>query len=149
VIVKKALIATLVMFSGIALADPVYLACSGEVMVNVTNKSYSDMNKKDKDFMRFNIIVDISDRSMVIGDSRYSVKSKYPDLFIADSIYSLSYHWTKPSKEYAYNSTYMSIDRYTGDFKYEYDTLTSEGNLKVNYKANGTCQIGVQWQSKF
>ena len=147
---KKVLIALSLVASFSAGAQQISLACSGIILVNSTFKQFPDLNEKNKkDSLMVNVMVDISNNTMIIDDSYYTANLKYSNLNITNSFYTINHHWANPNKEYAYYSTSMYINRYTGNYEYNYSSLSKDGKIESKHTSNGTCQIGRQWLPKF
>jgi hypothetical protein len=147
---KKLFVALAMVLSLPAIAQPVSLACQGQATYNATNKKFPNINVKNrKEWVMLNVVIEPDTNSIVIGDSYYSDKTRYPDLRISDSHYVMHYWIANPNREHAYYSIMISVDRFTGSFKYSNSDSSKDGNHDSKTSISGTCQIGVQWQQKF
>jgi hypothetical protein len=147
---KKLFVALAVVLSLPVIAQPVSLACQGQAIHNATSKKFPNINVKNrKEWVMLNVVIEPDTKSVVIGDSYYSDKTRYPELRITDSHYIMYYWIENPNREHAYWSQDISVDRFTGSFKYKNSSLSKDGDLESKTTILGTCQIGVQWQQKF
>jgi hypothetical protein len=147
---KKYIFVVTLLMGSTAFAQPVNLACQGQIVSDTVFKKYSDLNEKNKkDWLMFNVIVEPSTNSLTIGSSYHTANLKYSTLNVSQSHYTMYHHWANPNSDYAYYSMHISIDRYTGSYKMRYSSLTKDANISSKFESNGTCQVGVHWLQKF
>ena len=145
---KKYIFALSLLISSTSFAQTINLACQGEIVNNMTVKKYPDLNKKNqKDWLMFNVTIEPSTNSMIVGSSYYTNNLKYSTLSVSHSHYTMNHSWAKPN--YLFDSIYISINRYTGVYKMSMSSLTSDTEVSQKLESQGTCQIGVHWSQKF
>ncbi len=146
---KKSMLLISLLFASYANAHTVNLACEGQIKSSTdilskkTGKFTKNPSLDQNAWMRVNLTIDVSEKSIIVGDSYWTNLTKYTNLQISGSHYVLHYQW--PDNQY--KSMLLFIDRFDGSYKFSQSEVNNEYSLKAS--STGKCTLGVHWQQKF
>ncbi len=129
-------------------AQNVVLACSNVVTTNVTNKNTPKINEKNKkDWAKINIAIDLTNKTMTVGESFHTAHVTYPGLTVGEASYSINFFW-KPDNVYLYQNIFVHINRFDSTIRISQSSLSVNGTSSES-EMTGSCQLGKVWQQQF